>query len=553
MNNARVIAEILKAEGVEFVTCFPHSEIIDAAAAVGIRPILARTERGALHIADGYTRMHDGRKIGTATVQYGPGSENAFGGVAQAYGENVPILYLPTGYRQDQQGVAPNFDARANLQHITKWGGQVVLGERIPAMMQHAFAQLRNGRPGPVMIEIPIDILAANARENGGSYIPQRRSVSLADPRDVGEVVEALLRAKRPMIIAGQGIFYAQAWEELRTFAELLGLPVMTTLNGKSAFSEDHPLSLGAGGASRRTAVDRFLDQADVILCVATSLTRSDYITPIPQRKTLIQITNTERDVSKDYSVSMALIGDAKEVLKQLLGEIRSRGEAGRDANQFVSEIATLHRAFLSEWRPILESDEEPITPYRIISALMSTVDRTRTVVTHDAGSPRDQMIPFYEAVVPHGYMSWGKTTQLGLGIPLMMGAKLAKPDWLCVNVMGDGAFGMIGMDFETAVREKLPILTIVMNNGLMGGYGGDSGYLPVASRKFNLHRLSGDYVKIGEGLGGYVERVTRVADLVPAIRRAIQQTEDGRAVLLEVITREEKRFAKGNYRQNRT
>jgi acetolactate synthase-1/2/3 large subunit len=540
-----VIARILQAEGVEALACFPHSEIIDSAAAVGIRPVMARTERGALHIADGYSRMNDGRKIGVATVQYGPGSENAFGGVAQCHADASPVLYLPTGYPLSQQDVAPNFVAGRNLRQVTKWGETVVDPARLPWMLQHAFAELRGGKPGPVMVETPIDLLNAENDADLAAYRPGRRSSPHPDPRDLRAALDLLLDARRPVLVAGQGIFYAQAWDELRAFAELLQIPVMTTLNGKSTFPEDHPLALGAGGNSRPATVDHFLAEADLIFGIGTSFTRSDYITSIPDGKTIVQITNAETDVGKDYPVALAALGDAKAALAALTAEAKARlGEAGRRGQEETArEVASVRRAFLDRWMPLLTSDEEPINPYRVVWELMGAVDRERTVVTHDAGSPRDQMVPFYEAIVPHGYMGWGKTTQLGLGMGLMLGAKLARPDWLCVNVMGDAAIGMIGMDFETAVRCKLPILTVVLKNSVMGGY---SGYLPIATEKHNIHRLGGDYAGVAKALGGYAEEVAKVADLKPALARCIAETEAGRPALLQVLTKEEGRFAKG-------
>ncbi len=545
MKNSDVIAGILQAEGVAQLACFPHSEIIDAAAAIGIRPVLARTERGALHIADGFSRMNDGRKIGVATVQYGPGSENAFGGVAQCYADNSPVLYLPTGYPLSQLDVAPNFVAGRSLRGITKWGETVVDPARLPQMLQHAFAQLRNGRPGPVMIETPIDLLNADGPADLQGYRPTRRSAPHPDPGDVREAVDALLGAARPVIVAGQGIFYAQAWDELRELVELLQIPVMTTLNGKSAFPENHPLALGAGGNSRPATVDHFLARADLIFGVGTSFTRSDYITPLPAGKTIAQITNAETDIAKDYPVAYGAIGDAKPVLRAMIDEAQARLGAGgrRGEDAAAREVRAVRRDFLDRWMPLLTSDEEPINPYRVIWELMGAVDRTKTVVTHDAGSPRDQMVPFYEALVPHGYMGWGKTTQLGLGLGLMLGAKLARPDWLCVNVMGDAAFGMIGTEIETAVRCKLPILTVVLKNSVMGGY---RDYLPIASEKHDIHVLTGDYAGVAQALGGSAEQVEKPAELKPALARCIRQTEAGRPALLQVATKEEGRFAKG-------
>jgi acetolactate synthase-1/2/3 large subunit len=177
------------------------------------------------------------------------------------------------------------------------------------------------------------------------------------------------------------------------------------------------------------------------------------------------------------------------------------------------------------------------VSPYRVVWELMASVDRTRTVVRHDAGHPRDQVVPFYETLVPRGYLGWSKSTQLGTGLGLARGARLARPDWLSVNIMGDAAFGMVGMDIETAVRCRIPILTIVLNNGLMGGYGE---CMPRAVERYGAHRLGGDYAGVAAALGAHSEQVERPGDLRPAIGRCVAAVEAGRTALLEVRTHEE-------------
>jgi acetolactate synthase-1/2/3 large subunit len=172
-----------------------------------------------------------------------------------------------------------------------------------------------------------------------------------------------------------------------------------------------------------------------------------------------------------------------------------------------------------------------------VLWELMQAVDRERAVVTHDAGHPRDQVVPFFESLVPRGYLGWGKSTQLGTGLGLAMGAKLAKPDWLAVNVMGDAAFGMVGLDLETAVRCRIPIMTVVLNNGLMGGY---AEYMPDAVERYAAHRLGGDYSGVARSLGAHAERVEHPDDLRAALERCISCVEEGRPSLLEAITHEE-------------
>jgi acetolactate synthase-1/2/3 large subunit len=218
-------------------------------------------------------------------------------------------------------------------------------------------------------------------------------------------------------------------------------------------------------------------------------------------------------------------------------------GESGRRPESAVAdEIAALKAAYLKQWRPLLESDTVPINPYRVVNDLMASVDRSKTVVTHDAGSPRDQMTAFFEALTPFGYMGWGKTTQLGMGLGLMQGAKLARPDWNCINVCGDAAIGMVGMDIETAVRNRIGTTTIVLKNAVMGGY---REYHPSAAEEYAIHELGGDYADMAKSLGAHGERVEAPAEIKPAIARALERNAEGSPALLEVITAEEPRMAK--------
>jgi thiamine pyrophosphate-dependent acetolactate synthase large subunit-like protein len=538
MTGAELIAEILKREGVEVLPAFPHSDLIDTCAARGIRPIIVRQERHALHLADGYARATGGRKLAATTVQYGPGSENAIGAVAQCYGDNVPVLHLPGGYPRADQGTEPNFSAARAVQAYAKRAAMVPVAERIAPMLANAFAQMRNGRPGPVVLEIPIDLFTEEVDPGLlDLYRPQPRLTVCPDPDAVAALADRFKSAACPVIIAGQGVLYSGATDALVAFAEATDTPVMTTLNGKSAFPEDHPLSLGCAGGARPDAVNRFLEKGDLYLGIGTSFTRSDYITPFPVAgKTFAQVTNHEGDIGKDYPIDLAVLGDAGATLDVLLALV-DRRDLGRAA-----EIAALHAGFLEKWRPLLTSDEVPINPYRVVHEVMQTVDRSRTVVTHDAGSPRDQVTPFYRASVPHGYMGWGKTTQLGLGMGLMQGAKLARPDWYAINIMGDAAIGMVGMDFETAVRNKIGQTVIVLKNSVMGGY---SKYHPEASKRYQIEALGGDYADMARAFGGYGERVTDPAEIAPALKRALARNDAGIPALLEIITKEEPRMAK--------
>jgi acetolactate synthase-1/2/3 large subunit len=320
----------------------------------------------------------------------------------------------------------------------------------------------------------------------------------------------------------------------------------MTTLPGKSAFPENHPLSIGTGGYTGTAMVGHFLRQADVIFGIGCSFTATVFAAPIPPGKTVIHITNNDGDVNKDIAADQAVLGDAKVVLEQLLHEAKRQGQLQH--NDVVKEIAAAKQAWLAEWRSKLTSDEVPINPYRVIHELMRLVDRNRTIITHDSGMPRDQLAPFWESLIPRGYLGWGKSSQLGSSLGFALGAKLALPDRLVIQFLGDTAFGMCGMDLETAVRERIPILTVLVNNGTMGGY---ERWIPIASQKYHSRYLSGDYTKIAEGLGIVAERVTQPAEIVPALRRALavvsgsSAAASARPALVEFVTREETNLSK--------
>jgi acetolactate synthase-1/2/3 large subunit len=542
MNAAAATATILKAEGAEYLFCFPVHPLIDECARLDVRPIVTRTERTLVNMADGYARASNGRRLGAAAVQHGPGAENAYAGVAQAFADGSPLLFLPGGNPRDRAGVTPSFDAADNYRGVAKWSARITSADRVPVLLRRAFTLLRTGRPAPVVLELPTDV----AKEEVGdfAYTPPRPARASGDPGDVREAVRLLRDARRPVLHAGQGVLWAEAWDELRELAELLRLPVMTTLPGKSAFPEDHPLALGTGGYSGTAMVDHFLRRADVVFGIGCSFTTSFFAAPVPAGKVVIHATNNEADLNKDVAADHAVLGDAKLVLRQLLEEARSQGPPDRGSP--AEEVAAVKRNWLAEWLPRLTSDEVPINPYRVIHDLMHAVDRRRTIITHDSGMPRDQLAPFWEVLTPRGYLGWGKSTQLGSSLGFALGAKLARPDQMVIHFLGDTAFGMCGLDLETAARERIPILTVLVNNGVMGGY---ERYIPVASAKYGSRRLGGSYAAMAQALGVVAERVTDPSEITPALRRALDLVApakgEGRPALVEFVTREETRISK--------
>ena len=530
------IAEILKREGIEILTGYPVNDVIEHAAVAGIRPVVVRQERTGLHMADAMSRLTAGRTIGVFAMQHGPGTENAYGGIAQAYSESVPILVLPAGHPRRLAHVDPNYNATRNMAAVTKSAEPVTSAAEVPNVFRRAFTRLRNGRGGPVLVEIPVDLWGEDVPEPL-DYTPVLRTRYGPDPADVRRAAALLAQAERPVIYAGQGVHYAEAWDQLRELAELLAAPVTTSLEGKSAFPEDHPLSLGSGGIGISKAVRQFLDASDVLFGVGCSFTETPFGTQLPPDKRVVHATLDPMHLNKDLPAEIGLVGDAALTLDALLAELRTLVGAPRDPGPVATEIARVRGEWLAEWLPRLTSDETPLSPYRVLWDLQHTVGVENTIITHDAGSPRDQLSPFWTTTRPHTYIGWGKTTQLGYGLGLAMGAKLVRPDMLCVNVWGDAAIGFTGMDFETAVRERIPILSVLLNNYSMAI---ELSRMPVSTERYRSTDISGDYAAFARALGGYGERITDPAEIVPAIKRGVAATEAGQPALLEFITSKE-------------
>ena len=541
MKVGAAIAEILKREGIDVIFGYPRNAVLEEAAAIGIRPVIVRQERTGVHMADALSRLTRGRRMGVFAMQHGPGTENAYGGVAQAYAESVPVLVLPQGYARRLAFVPDNYNASQSMRDVSKHAEPITSADETVNVMRRAFSQLRNGRLRPVIVEMPWDVLAEDLSAEV-DYAPVPSTRTAPDPEAVRAVAASLVAARRPVIYAGQGIHWAGAYAELARLAELLAAPVATSLAGKSAFDETHPLALGSGGAAVSGQLRHFLDSADLIFGIGCSFSETAFGVRMPTGKTVIHATLASSDLNKSVVCQQALAGDAQLTLQALVEACSELLDGPRDGQAVAAEIAEVERNWLDEWLTLLTSEDTPLSPYRVLWELQRTVDVANTIITHDAGSPRDQLTPFWKSTAPLSYIGWGKSTQLGYGLGLAMGAKLACPDKLCINVWGDAAIGFTGMDFETAAREKLPILSILLNNSAMAI---ELDVMPEATERYRATDISGDYAALARALGGYGERIEMPDQIIPAIRRGIAATEEGRPALLEFITGKEKRASR--------
>jgi acetolactate synthase-1/2/3 large subunit len=539
MKVGQAIAQVFKREGVDVLLTYPLNPLTEFAAEADIRPIVVRQERIGVHMADAIGRLSSADKVGVFACQEGPGIENAFGAVAQCWSEGVPLVVFPSG---GASFVKPAFNATLNFQHVTKHAEIVTNPAQIVPALRRAFSIARNGRPGPVLIEVA----GIWGQELPGEldYTPTRRILSAPNPKDVDAAAAALVAAKRPLIYAGQGVHYGKGWAELKAVAELLEAPVCSSLEGKSAFPETHPLALGSGGPTMSKAVETWVRESDVVFGAGASFTQTGFGIQFPREgKTFVHNTIDPHDIDKNIPAKHALLGDSKLALSMLHEALKERLKKPRGLTpQIAARIKEVNEPWFAEWMPRLTSESKPLSPYRVIWDLMNIADVPNTIITHDAGSPRDELSPFWKSVTPLSYIGWGKSTQLGYGLGLAMGAKLARPEALCINMWGDAAIGMTGMDFETCVRAKIPIMSILFNNF---GMHMEDEQMALSRQKYGSTDISGNYAEFAKALGGYSERVTDPTQVAHALINGIAATKEGRPVLLEFITTPDKIYSR--------
>jgi thiamine pyrophosphate-dependent acetolactate synthase large subunit-like protein len=533
---ANGLVRILKAEGVPWVSTFPTCVVNNALGEEGVPILMMREERYAVALADGFSRVTGGKHIGVCTVMGGlnaAGLQMAYGALAQAFEDASPVLCITDGVPLGGSGNS-HYDISQGFAAITKWIGHIDQPQRVPEFMRRAFTYLRSGRRAPVLITLPRNI--GEYDEGAHPYTPVKGWKWAPDPDDVKAAVKALLAAQHPLLYAGEGVFYGDATEALRQFVELAQVPVLSTLKAKSVFPENHPLSLGVRGE----VAEAFLQQCDLLFAIGSSLSPGRFSHAIPNAgsKTIIQCTVDERDVNKSYKVDYAVIGDVKFTLQALIDELSLQTGGGVTKNQgLVDEIRMAKDQFMVQYRPLMESDDVPLNPYRVYGDLMQTIDLNHSFVTHDSGNTRDQISTVYEAVIPRGFLGWGNVSTLGFGLAAAMAAKLAHPQWQCVNITGDaGVSYMIG-NFESLVRHEIGVTTVHINNGGFAGYGPGfwgGGHDPY-TWEVSDHSVANMSTAV-EAMGYYAEHITKPSEFNPALKRAFDENARNRPAYLEFI-----------------
>ena len=530
MRVADAVVDILKAEGVKFVAALPGDDILPLFDAFhqkkDIPLILTRHEQATVFMADGYARSSG--EPGVAMVTKGPGRCNAFTAIVNAYTDCVPlvIIFGHSSRKQLAKGMLQEVPYLETFASMAKWAFSVPAPERVPEVFRRAFTLARSGRPGPVIIEIPQDISMAQAELP--PYQKMRRVRFGPDPEDVDTLLGLMQQSKRPLIYAGRGAVWSGATDDLVKVAEAYALPVMATLPAKGAMPEDHPLCLGLGGYPRAVystgQAKKFAEEADLVIALGCSFRQhatSSWL-PKPAHARLVQVDVDPAELHKNYAADLVMLSDIKLFLRAVLqrGMQKLGGWRKGMAGAVAEEIRELKGEWMDSWNQRLTSDEVPINPYRACWDIAQKLDRRKTILLHDAGVTRAYVSHHYEALFPTGFIGFGGTSAMGWSVPAAMGAKLAHPDRTVVNVTGDGSFGLTGMEIETAARNGIKTLTVILNNESLGAS------RETLHERFKGHEigisLKGDYAGMARALGAYGERVDKPQDLQFALGRAL-------------------------------
>lgn len=531
VNGGQAFGRALKQEGVEHVFTLNGGhiyELYEGCVDNGINVVDFRHEQVAAHAAEGWAKVTG--QPGVAIVTAGPGVTGTITAVANAYQANSPMVVIGgnSAVNQRLMSALQEFDGVALMQSITKWSHQVQEVRRIPDFVATAFRHATSGKPGPVYLEIPSDIVNGKIDEDNIILPTGYRTMARAypDPEYIRRIAETLANAKHPVVVAGSDIWWSKAWDELRDFAEMIDAPVFLNSMGRGALPSDHP-NLGTTG--RRYA----LVNSDAILLVGTPVDfRLSFGSEALFNKnaTVIQMMMEGEEVGKNRHIDIGVVGDMKATLQQTMDDLKSIGYRS-PGREWLEEVMTEDRALKEPDEAMLNSDQTPIHPMRLMKELRDFLDRDATVVG-DGGD----IVTFAARVLginnPGHWLDPGQFGCLGPGTGFAAAAQIARPGKQVAIIYGDGAFGLNGMDMESMVRHKLPVVSILGNNGAWNQT--TQGVIRRYGRAIGTW-LSQDtrYDLVMQGLGGYGERVTDPSQIRPAIERAFNS---GTAALLDVV-----------------
>lgn len=541
MNVAEAIAEICRAEGVRVVAGIWGQSATHISKALadtpGMKLYYCRQERVLVDICDGFARV-SGQPAALFT-DAGPAAANTMGGIVNSWGDSIPVLFFAA--HNDRFDIPRHATKELPVVEIfgpvSKWAAVMTDPSQVEQMMRRAFMMLRAPRSGPVVIGLPHDVAGMEAAAL--NYVPIGEPLrSGGEPAVVEKALKMLAEAERPYVYVGAGVLVSKASSELVALAELLTLPVATTLNGKSAFPENHPLALGIGGFSRALystlQAERLADEADVVLTVGCGFKKHATRAPMPGATKHIQIDVDPAELNKESRADIAILGDAKVVLQQMVEAAKSLLPKSRfqPRTELTDRVQTLRDRWWAISRPMLASTERPINPFRVTWELSQLVNPDKTIVLHDAGGTRGTTCQHYVATVPRSFIGFGVESAMGWSLGAAIGAKAAAPDKLVATFIGDEAFCETAMDLETSVLFNTPILVVLLNNRA------DTLVQRGRNATLDVARWTGGrYLSdVAKALGAETEHVEDPDEVRPALERAIRVVQGGQTSVVEVV-----------------
>ena len=531
IDGGHLFAKALKRESIEYVFTLNGGHIYnlyEGCADEGIKIIDFRHEQVAAHAAEGWAKVTG--KPGVCIVTAGPGVTDAVTGIANAFQAPSPMLIIGgnAGISDHLRGGLQDFDSATFLRPITKFSEQVKRTDRIPEYVSIAFRHAMSGVPGPVYLEIPIDIVNGKAEEDDVKYPERYRTEARAygDPEYIQKAIDIIKNTERPMVLAGSDVWWTDASEELREFIELIESPVFLNAMGRGSIPSDHP---NIGSLGRRYGMVK----SDTVILIGTPIDfRLSYGSEslFPQNPKLIEIMTDGTKIGQNRAVDAGIVGDTKVILRAIIDGLRDSGYKS-PGRSWVEEVITGDAALKAVDEPMLNSDSTPIHPMRLMGELRDFLDRDATVIG-DGGD----VVTFAARVLninkPGHWLDPGQFGCLGAGSGFAAAAQLARPGKQVCIVYGDGGFGLTGFDVETYVRFNLPIVCVLGNNGAWNQT--TQGVLRRGGRALaTMLSQETNYAKIMEGMGGYGERITDPNEIKPALARAFGS---GKPALLDVV-----------------
>jgi len=546
MNPWEAIGNMIKAQGVDFVFGIGDTDLqLFLNKVQGTKLINVRYEGSAPFMAMAYARLSG--KPGICSASCGPGVANLVPGILEAYYGCSPIIAICPVTSQKSEGMADiqECDQIGMMKPITKWSARVPYADRIPWYIHRAFSVALNGQPGPVYLEIPYDVggtFIHHEQLDVGKleYTPAKKIRIAGQPESVNKAAELIVKEKRPLAIAGNGVILSNASEEFNEFIELLGIPFLTTPGGRGIVSETHPLALGSCGIYRTKVAKQYQAEASLLITIGTrneSLQTHEWA-DFPKGAKYIQIDISPFEIGRNWIPDIGIVGDAKLVLRQLIDAIKKKSGHGSSYIDMprVKEMIKAKQGFVSEVETECKKEEVPIPAKRIVHEV-SDVFGENTILVNENGSQDtwSYCFPYYCIQDGSGCIPVAEQTCMGMGVVGAIAAKLTKPEKKVVCVSGDGAFQMYMQELPTAAQYKAGCTWVVLNNSALG-------WVKALQRETVgwdtcSFAVQPDFAKLAEACKCFGKRVEKSSEIRPALKQALEMNEKGIPAVIDFAT----------------